>query len=598
MTITIQSSGIHLDLPIDTKLSIEMSSPIFSIGDSSSLPLSLPLTAHNRRALNFPDRIDFYDSGEESIRAFPDIPVIVTHGSWQQTAIISISSCSELSAEVTMYFMESDIWSRLDGITLPQAMAGKHFGEIPPVGANVNTYRSQVVNSLYQYMIPNTSNDLLDWLKTHDFIVAPVYTEDGWLNELACVRRYIGTNDILHEQLNVAFPYGMLRDTPGVFRLRNEQDWYTSSELFGKRVPIVDDTSDSSISIVGNVVGYRNNNQYLYITAFLRLDVVIKSIFEYVGLSVEYDFNNIGIYDRLNGPHYMEKMWHKMLLLNNTMDAIYPGAIFYSSIVPECSCKEFITAVMAQFGVFFSIQPDHRTVKMHFLEKELYRYTTDQYKSFRNTQISFNSEPEYNPADNISDLDKVEEDWTDMDSVKDGYQVEHNMPGSSGIEAIILDGTCRRTSSNPSLDENKKDNKKCPLAFAIYEESRFFTTGHYTNPSTGFTAKVFTPIISSHFNMYTIEPNPDDYDTDVDDMKLNTERGLHELLTRGYCAIAKQSDKITITQTMPLAELSNFDWIRPIVIRGRLCWPCKLRYELQHNTSVHVTMEMIAPRLT
>ena len=52
---------IPLDLPEDTKLNIEINSPIFSGDSSMSLPISIPLTNKNRRTLDLPDDLTKYD---------------------------------------------------------------------------------------------------------------------------------------------------------------------------------------------------------------------------------------------------------------------------------------------------------------------------------------------------------------------------------------------------------------------------------------------------------------------------------------------------------------------------------------------------------
>ena len=205
MIITLLESGSKFDLPLDLKLNIEIASPVFSKAGAMSLPVSLPLTDNNRRLLQFPDRLDMYDSEEEVIRAIPDISVIVKQGSWQQVATMSISGCSEEAVESTLYFNESNIWSKLDAVTVPQAMAGLRFGEIPEYGAE-EYYRTQLIAQFYDYMIPPylSGSNLNNWLKEHDFIVAAMKTKDGWLNEPACVKRYVTGNIdnwTLHEEL-------------------------------------------------------------------------------------------------------------------------------------------------------------------------------------------------------------------------------------------------------------------------------------------------------------------------------------------------------------------------------------------------------------
>ena len=114
MIISLLNTGEQFDLPLDLKLNIEAASPIFSKEGAMSLPFNIPLTDKNRRLLDFPDRLDIYDLTDQAIRSIKERSVLVTQGSWQQVATMDISGCSEKSAEATLYFNESNIWSYLE----------------------------------------------------------------------------------------------------------------------------------------------------------------------------------------------------------------------------------------------------------------------------------------------------------------------------------------------------------------------------------------------------------------------------------------------------------------------------------------------------
>ena len=262
MIIALLETGSKFDLPLDIKLNIEMASPIFSKAGAMSLPVSLPLTDKNRRLLHFPDRLDIYDSDEEAIRTIPDIQVLVTQGSWQQVATMSISGCSEESVEATMYFNESNIWSRLDAVTVPQVMAGMRFGDMPEYGS-AEYYRPQVLAQFYDYMPPLSTPDFKAWLKAHDFVVAALKTKDGWLNEPVCVKRYLtyGHNAVeswstLHEELMTITKTDYQGNQYKILPLKAEYEWYTAKECYGKKSPTVYDYSTSTW-----MVGYKNKNQ-------------------------------------------------------------------------------------------------------------------------------------------------------------------------------------------------------------------------------------------------------------------------------------------------------------------------------------------------
>lgn len=591
MIITLLESGSKFDLPLDLKLNIEMASPIFSKAGSMSLPVSLPLTDNNRRLLQFPDRLDMYDSEEEVIRAIPDISVIVSQGSWQQVATMSISGCSEEAVESTLYFNESNIWSKLDAVTVPQVMAGLHFGDIPEYGQE-EYYRAQLLEQFYDFMIPPylsaSNSDLNNWLKEHDFIVAAMKTKDGWLNEPACVKRYLTGNIdnwTLHEELmTLQKTYG--ENTYKMVRLKSEFEWYTTTACYGKKTPRVYDYSTHTY-----MVGYRNKNKHLYCTGFLRLDVVIKQIFNYLGYTLEYDFNTYWPYNRPDG---FEVIWNQIVVLNNTMDAIYPGFMPYSALVPEVTAKEFVAAVQAQFGVVFTLQSDNKTVKMQFTEKILKLFTkTNKLASYRDKQVSFNATPDYMPIDEMDKIKAPEYLWDAWcESFRDGHCV------SGGIDpttidydygtcfSFELDGVCQRTTTSRVGDTDETKTSECPLAFGV-------CTNVYNSGIDIMENDYYSVLL--HYIYVWSRQSPEM--EEMDGLYINTtDYGIYRELNTEYNTISEHGDRITLTTVLTTLEVNQFDFTTPYVIQGRLCWPIKLQFELENSDKQHVTIEFIAGR--
>lgn len=589
MIIALLETGSKFDLPLDLKLNIEMASPIFSKTGSMSLPVSLPLTDKNRKLLQFPDHLDIYDSEEAAIRAIPDISVIVTQGSWQKAATMCTSGCSDEAVEATLYFNESNIWSKLDAVTVPQAMADMHFGNIPGYGDDLETCRAQVLAQFYDYMVPPSLSDseFNTWLKAHDFIIAAMKTKEGWLNEPACVKRYVTGNEedrTLHEELMT------LQKTYGEYsykmvRLKSEFEWYTTTECYGKKQPKVYDHSTSTW-----MVGYKNKNKHLYCTGFLRLDVVIKQIFNYLGYTLEYDFSTYWPY----WPDGLEVKWNQIVVLNNTMDAIYPGYMPYSALVPEVSAKEFISAVQAQFGVVFMLQPDNKTVKMQFTEKILKLFSkTRKLGAMRDKQITFNSSPDHMPID---DMDKIKtpeylyDSW--CESLRDGYCVENGIdPTTMDYDygecfSFELDGVCQRTTTTRGGDIDETKTSECPLAFGVCKQ--MYNTGISIMES------IYNSILIDYMDAWSREsPVMEEYDQ----LYINkTDYGVHREFNTEYNIIAENSDRITVTTVLKTLDANHFDFTTPYIIQGRLCWPTKLQYELENSDKQHVAIEFIAGR--
>lgn len=590
MIIALSDTGERFDLPLDIKLNIEITSPVFSKAGAMSLPVSLPLTDKNRRLLQFPDRLDMYDSKEEAIRAIPDISVIVTQGSWQQVATMSISGCSDEAVEATLYFNESNIWSKLDAVTVPQAMAGMHFGDIPGYSDDLETCRAQVLAQFYDYMVPPklSNSELNVWLKAHDFIVAIMKTKDGWLNEPACVDRYVFTNTsgettLRQELMLKQYTYG--EKTYKMFFLKSEFDWYTTSECYGKTSPIYNVSS----GIYRRKVGYKNKNKHLYCTGFLRLDVVLKQIFNYLGYTLEYDFET---YWRYNFPDGLEVIWNQIVVLNNTMDAIYPGYMPYSALVPEISAKDFIAAVQAQFGVVFILQPDNKTVKMQFTEKILKLFSkTRKLDAQRNKQITFNSSPDYTPSDEMDKIKAPEYLWNLLcDPINDAWSCYNNIDPSEyaggNCYSFELDGVCQRTTTTRVGDTDETKTSECPLAFGV-------CTGMY-NAIISVMEYTYMSVLIDYIYVWSRGSQESE---DMTGLDINTaEGGIYKEFNTEYNTIAENSDLITITTVLSSLDVNQFDFSIPYIIQGRLCWPAKLQFELENSDEQHVTIEFITGR--
>ncbi len=557
MIIAIQSTGVTLDLQADIKLNIEMTSPIFSNAGSMSLPISLPLSSHNRRALNFPDRLDIYDSGEDDIRAIKDIDVIVTQGSLQQLATMSISGCSESSVEVTLYFNESNIWSKIADMTLPQVMAGMHYGDIPPTDKDIEDYREKLYkdlkNDIHTYPIfkdlrednlrqgdisyeewEKMLSERAEWFKNRDFFMAPIYTEDGWLNKTGQMGRLIQTTG------------------------------------------------------------------YLYITAFLRLDYILHKIFEKAGYSLTIDFDT---FRKSENDNHFEDQWHSIVVLNNTMDALYPGCMYYSALVPEITCKEFLMAVQAQFGCAFVIQSD-MSYKMIFTEGILTRKSVSiDAPQYVYQQTTFNSSPGTSITDNI---EKSERGNMIFESLPDTPFNSDYISGAGGwddypkIHTIALNGVCQRTTTTITENDDTTKSKKCPLIFVRADFAIVYITNYDQLDRPG-TSEGTYPAIRKPYIELLREPLHDTEDISLDIVPYYfssyEENPLFVLLNKAYSTISENCDRITITSIMSISDLISFDFMQPLIIKGRFCWPVKVQYEMTNSSVQQVSLELISPRV-
>ena len=550
MTITIESTGVKLDIPVDTKLSIEMNSPIFSNAGSSSLPISLPLTSKNRHALSFPDRLDIYDSSNAIIRDIPDTPVIVSQGSLQLRGMLSVMSSTEESIEVTVYLNESNIWSILESLTLPQAMKAYRLN-LPSRDqrAYISLLNAHMIYGAIQYdgteyhtiLTPEQEEMNMDryeskseWLSSREFVVAPLYTNDGWLNELSETDR---GNIFEEEQLVSKY-----------FKLK---------------------PSDTQMS-----------PDTRYMTPLLRLDYVLKKVFESIGRELVIDFES--------WPDADEKMiaeqWQSVIVLNNTMDAyVLPesgnGYVPYSSLVPEISCKEFLNTVCSQFGAIFVEQSD-LSVKMIFTNSILSACTGEKTIEYRNMQIGLNQDAGHSPSEGMGKIGDSDYGLYEMDATGD---YSHPSSTAGRVPSFELGGYCQRTTISTSGGEDISKATECPLLFGVYNV--FYAVEndlqHY----------IHYPYIGRNF-YYDSHPGYERALNSTSARKtiFNDTNEVFQYL------FGEKTDHVTITRTMQTTELASFDFTRPSVIQGRLCWPIKLQSELNNGSKQHVTLEFIAPR--
>lgn len=553
MTITILNTSEKLDLSTDAKLNIETASPIFSNASSMSLPLSLPLTDNNRRALNYPDVLNIYDTNTEAIRTIPDMQVVVRCGVWQQVATMSISSCSETAVEATLYFHASNIWSKIEDMTLPQAMAGLYYGTKPPAGANLNIYRQNLFNALsedyrtYPTFIDKREDDhyqgeisyqeweqqlseRADWFQTRDFVMATVHTQDGWLND-------------------ISFP-GSLKST----------------------------------------------TDYKYITAFLRLDFVLHKIFEKAGYSLTIDFDSYP--DDEDYGSFFAYQWHSIIVLNNTMDALYPGCMYYSSLVPDISCKEFLLAVSAQFGCAFIFQPDG-SYKMQFTQKALSQPTGKQVTQFSGLQAAFNASPDFVPADN---LEKISRAQIIFEKLPQTYYDDHYDSGHGGydlypkIHAVSMEGVCQRTTTSITDGDDSTKETKCPLLFVSMDFAIIFVTEYDQQERPHYFTSSYPALRKPYIEYYDFEQGQGylpDISRDLVPWHFAELEGLFVHLNEAYNTIIESCDKITITRMLSTNEVANYDFTQPYIIKNRLCWPSKIQYELEEAEMQQVTIELI-----
>jgi hypothetical protein len=121
-------------------------------------------------------------------------------------------------------------------------------------------------------------------------------------------------------------------------------------------------TGDSDI-LITEPVGYG-------VTPFLKLNYVLKEIFRYLGYELQPSFFS-------TNPDY-----NKMVVLNNTADAILKGTIDYSQLLPDTTIDNFLSSLRKKYLLDFFINDDGKSVEVRLLDNILTEDADDDYSLY------------------------------------------------------------------------------------------------------------------------------------------------------------------------------------------------------------------------
>ena len=120
------------------------------------------------------------------------------------------------------------------------------------------------------------------------------------------------------------------------------------------------------------------------ISPFLKVWKVIELIFEDLGLTL------------LSNPFENDEELERIVVLNNTADAICRNEINYRDLMPDCTVSEFLNSLWVRFGLVYNVNFDKKTVDLQLISNivkrdpgisldrlatdyEFIRYLTPQY---------------------------------------------------------------------------------------------------------------------------------------------------------------------------------------------------------------------------
>ncbi len=314
-------NGQYLDLPTDLELNVSHSNPLISEQGTYSLPVLLPGTENNRKMLKNPQRFD---------NVYKDViklPAYIKQGLFQKKASLNILEAGD---DIDTFFQmnESEMYAKMKETKLSTAFDIKRYpAEFLPDMA-FDDDMDRMIRYLEQVMIGNIDDDF------HLFEVAT------------------DTRSLTLESNNQTYDvYQFLNELAFRMSFQNyEHDTY-DTDPSGRKYRVLRARYDHTVVLNNNLVqvpkGYG-------ITPFLKLNYILTRIFEYFGY--ELDLSYFESDDNLN----------RIVIPNNTADALMRGYIDYAQLVPTGTINDFLDNVRKAFGCEFFVSEDNRKVEVKF----------------------------------------------------------------------------------------------------------------------------------------------------------------------------------------------------------------------------------------
>lgn len=318
-------NGEYLDVPADMKLSVQLQSPFFATEGSFTLPITLPATENNRRILGFIDRLDIVGKQQKTDST-------IVHNSFVFIGTIEILSYSPNDGfECTIFLNGSNIFYQFKELQLKDVMYSIR-------------YTAKANSASPASVVPLASIDTSIKPLNEDPRMPDQATADVLTKEVLNLIGYATNDDLTPQRQFEVFPVmteqGIINDPIQRTRTEGPAMLYDGEYLLGP-----------------TGIGY---------TVFLHLDYVLECVFEHIGRTL-----NIVYPDFADADGYTFKnMFRRIVILNQTIDALVPGKIYFDTLVPNITCLELIQACQAMFGATF-IERNNGVIEMVFIKNIL-----------------------------------------------------------------------------------------------------------------------------------------------------------------------------------------------------------------------------------
>ena len=308
MKITNLTTGQAYQLTPGTQLEIERPNLFFNDYGEQSYPVDLPDTDLNRALCGYPDM------PSNTKKPLTDIPAAISEGDYYMPCRQAVLGAKRKEKITTSFYMnEGSFLSRMQQVPLVDVFGDETVPGVTTVEEGIEWCRS-----------------LMDDSDPH-FSIFPVIVElDGQ-------RRAVNAILLMDEEGN---PYVRDRNDPIGQKPEGYENGFWNS--FPRR-----ETVDSRL--IQLTPGY-------YMTPFIRGNYLLERVFAYFGYTLEDSF-------------FTEtKPFNKMVLVNNTADALVNGTILLSHLVPDCYCNTLIDVYRKKFCCEFIPDESAKTVRVEFFK--------------------------------------------------------------------------------------------------------------------------------------------------------------------------------------------------------------------------------------
>ncbi len=336
-------TGENFDLPKDFKISIEETNPLLSEQGSVSLPINLPYTRKNVRLTGFMHRID------KAKKYVTKRDIVISAGIFIKKGTLVITSAQKNAALTGVVLIgESQLYSKMKDVLMTEIFKDE-------VRDDFSGTTSEKIEQWIDYLNRLMFDDNLD----NEISIFPVAIKDGKMR--ISMRRFAISvytyslygyfNFINH----VAVSYNYKDNESGqVVNVPAKYYYDSEGNILGYRLSAQEEItaldSDSG-TLITYPVGYA-------VSPFLKLNYVLRTIFNHFGFNLVQD-------------DYFEQCMHQLVILNNNIDSIMFGSIYYAQLVPTCTVSEFLKSICNKFGFEFILDPNGVDVLIRSWNKTL-----------------------------------------------------------------------------------------------------------------------------------------------------------------------------------------------------------------------------------